>query len=36
MRVLAPVGGNLRREVERFFDRFVEPTWEPYEAVTGE
>ena len=36
MRTLAPWGGNLRREMERFFDRFVEPVWEPFEMVGGD
>ena len=33
---LAPWGGNLRREMERFFDRFVEPIGEPFETMAGE
>jgi HSP20 family protein len=28
MRTLAPWGGDLRREMERFFDRFVDPAWD--------
>jgi HSP20 family protein len=36
MRTLAPLTGNLRREMERFFDRFAEPVWEPFEAMTGD
>jgi HSP20 family protein len=36
MRTLAPLTGNLRREMERFFDRFAEPVWEPLEAMTGD
>lgn len=36
MRTLAPWGGNLRREMERFFDRFGEPAWEPFETMTGD
>ena len=36
MRTLAPWGGNLRREMERFFDRFVEPVWDPFEMVAGD
>jgi HSP20 family protein len=36
MRTLAPWGGNLRREMERFFDRFAEPVWEPFEMVAGD
>lgn len=35
MRTLAPWGGNLRPEIERFFDRFVEPVWEPFETMAG-
>ena len=33
MRTLAPWGGNLKREMERFFDRFAEPVWEPFEMA---
>jgi HSP20 family protein len=33
MRTLAPWGGNLRREMERFFDRFAEPVWAPFEMA---
>ncbi len=36
MRTLAPWGGNLRREMERFFDRFAEPAWEPFETMAGD
>ena len=36
MRTLAPLTGNLRREMERFFDRFAEPVWEPLETMTGD
>jgi HSP20 family protein len=36
MRTLAPWGGNLRREMERFFDRFAAPVWEPFEMVAGD
>ncbi len=36
MRTLAPWGGNLRREMERFFDRFADPVWEPFEAMAGD
>jgi HSP20 family protein len=36
MPTLAPCGGNLRREMERFFDRFADPVWEPFEAMAGE
>ena len=36
MRALAPWGGDVRREMERFFDRFAEPTWEPFEAMAGD
>jgi HSP20 family protein len=36
MRTLAPLGGNFRREMERFFDRFVEPVGEPFEMIGGE
>ena len=35
MRTLAPWGGELRREMERFFDRFAEPAWEPFAIMTG-
>ena len=30
MRTLAPWGGELRRGMERVFDRFTEPVWEAY------
>ena len=37
MRTLAPWGGNLRREMEHFFDRFGEPMGEPFpERMTGD
>ena len=36
MRTLAPWGGDLRREMERFLDRFAEPMWEPFEMVAGD
>ena len=36
MRTLAPWGGNLRREMERFFDRVAAPVWEPFEMVAGD
>jgi HSP20 family protein len=36
MRTLAPWGGGLRREMERFLDRFAEPVWEPFEMVGGD
>jgi HSP20 family protein len=36
MRTLAPWGGNLRREMERSFERFVEPVGEPFETWGGE
>jgi HSP20 family protein len=36
MRTLAPWGGDLRREVERFFERFADPVWEPFETVAGD
>src|SRR5512138_314763 len=36
MRTLAPWGGNLRREMERFFDRFAEPVWDPFETMAGD
>jgi HSP20 family protein len=36
MRTLAPWGGDLRREMERFFDRFAEPVWESLEMVAGD
>ena len=35
MRTLAPWGGDLRREMERFFDRFAEPVWEPFPTMAG-
>jgi HSP20 family protein len=35
MRTLAPWGGELRREMERFFDRFAEPVWEPFATMAG-
>jgi HSP20 family protein len=36
MRTLVPWGGNLRREMERFFDRFVEPVGEPFATIAGD
>jgi HSP20 family protein len=36
MRTVAPWGGDLRREMERFFDRCAEPVWEPLEMVAGD
>lgn len=36
MRTLAPWGGDLRREMERFLDRSAEPMWEPFEMVAGD
>jgi len=36
MRTLAPWGGDLKREVERFFERFADPVWEPFETVAGD
>jgi HSP20 family protein len=36
MRTLVPWGGNLRREMERIFDRFVEPVGEPFETMAGD
>ena len=36
MRTLAPWGGELRREMERFFDRFAEPMWGPFEGMAGD
>jgi HSP20 family protein len=37
MRTLVPWGGmtTIRREMDRLFDRFLEPTWDTFEA-TGE
>ena len=35
MRTVAPWGGELRREMERFFDRFAEPVWEPFATMAG-
>ena len=35
MRTLAPWGGELKREMERFFDRFAEPVWEPFATMTA-
>jgi HSP20 family protein len=36
MRTLAPWGGaNLKREMERFFDRLAEPVGEPFEFMGG-
>ncbi|SRR6266545_2431331 len=36
MRTLAPWGVNFEREMERFFDRFVEPVGEPFELMSGD
>ena len=36
MRTMAPWGGNLKREMERFFDRFAEPVWDPFETMAGD
>src|SRR5262249_32642425 len=36
MKTLAPWGGELRREMERFFDRFAEPMWGPIETMAGD
>jgi HSP20 family protein len=35
MRTLAPWGGDVRRGMERFFDRFAAPIWEPFEMMAG-
>jgi HSP20 family protein len=35
MRTLAPWAGDFRREMERFFDRYAEPVWEPFATLTG-
>ena len=35
MRTLAPWAGELRREMERFFDRYAEPVFEPFATVAG-
>jgi len=34
MRILAPWAGDLRREMERFLDRYAEPAWEPFATMT--
>jgi HSP20 family protein len=36
MRMLAPWGGDLRRELERFVERFADPVWEPFEMAAGD
>ena len=37
MRTLVPWGGgDLRREMERFFDRVAAPAWEPFEMAAGD
>jgi HSP20 family protein len=36
MRTLAPWGGGLRHEMERFFERFADPVWEPFEMAAGD
>ena len=35
MRILAPWAGDLRREMDRFLDRYPEPAWEPFATMTG-
>jgi HSP20 family protein len=35
MRTLAPWAGDLRRDMERFLDRYAEPAWEPFATMTG-
>ena len=35
MRTLAPWGGEWKREMERFFDRFVEPPWDTSAIMEG-
>lgn len=35
MRILAPWAGDLRREMERFLDRYAEPAWEPFATMMG-
>ncbi len=35
MRTLAPWAGELRREMERFFDRPAEPVFEPFATMAG-
>jgi len=35
MRTLAPWAGELRKEMEHFFDRFAEPEWEPFATMKG-
>jgi HSP20 family protein len=32
---MVPWGGELKREMERFFDRFAEPVWEPFATMAG-
>jgi HSP20 family protein len=36
MRTLMPWGGDVKREMERFLDRFAEPMWEPFETTAGD
>src|SRR5438552_2922480 len=36
MRTLVPWNGDLRREMERFLDRFADPVWQPVEMVAGD
>lgn len=36
MRTLVPWSGDLRREMERFLDRFADPVWQPFEMVAGD
>ena len=35
MRTLVPCSGNLRGDLERFFERFADPIWEPFETMAG-
>src|SRR5215470_17033176 len=35
MRTMAPWGGELRRGMERLFDRFAEPVCEPFGTMEG-
>jgi HSP20 family protein len=36
MRTLAPWGANFKGDMERFFDRFLEPVGEPFELMGGD
>jgi HSP20 family protein len=36
MRTLAPWRGDLRRDMERFFERFADPIWEPFDMTAGD